>query len=135
MRNKGKIYLSIVAISFLQGLQYVVSPVLGDIQANYPEISVDLVQMLVTGPALLSMAVALLSGWLVRFVSKKKLVVFAAFLSGLAGFLPYLSDSFWLLFFSRIVYGAGLGIASTMNLAVVAQLYGNADLSFNIRPL
>ena len=118
-----RVYLSIVAISFLQGMQYVVSPVLGDIQAHYPNLSMGLIQMLITAPALLSMAVAFISGWLVLYVSKKRLLVFAAFLAGLVGFVPYLSDSFWVLLLSRTVYGISLGIAATMNVAVVAEFF------------
>ena len=121
--KKNSIYLSIIAISFIQGMQFVVSPVLGDIQAHYPEKDVSLIQMLVTAPSLLSMAVALLSGWLALRISKKRLLVFAAFLAGIVGFLPYLSDSFWLLLFSRTVYGVSLGIAATMNVAVVAEFF------------
>ena len=118
-----RIYLSIIAISFIQGMQFVVSPVLGDIQAHYPEKDVSLVQMLITAPSLLSMAVALLSGWLALRVSKKRLLVFAAALAGIVGFVPYLSDSFWLLLASRTVYGVSLGIAATMNVAVVAEFF------------
>lgn len=122
-----RIYLSIIAISFIQGMQYVVSPVLGDIQAHYPEVDVSVVQMLITAPSLLSMAVALLSGWLVLRVSKKRLLVFAAGLAGVVGFVPYLSDSFWLLLISRTVYGVSLGIAATMNVAVVAEFFEGQD--------
>ena len=63
--DRSKLYLSIVAISFIQGLQYCVSPILGDIKGHYPDVDVSLVQMLITAPGLLSMAVSLASGWLV----------------------------------------------------------------------
>ena len=107
--KKIKIIISIAAISFIQGLQYCVSPVLG--------------QMLITAPALLSMIVAVLSGWLVLKISKKKLLLFASLVAGITGFLPYLSDSFGLLFFSRTFYGVGLGLATALNTAVVAEFF------------
>ena len=109
--KKIKIIISIAAISFIQGLQYCVSPVLGQIQEHYPDVNISLVQMLITAPALLSMLVAVLSGWLVLKISKKKLLLFASLVAGITGFLPYLSDSFGLLFFSRTFYGVGLGLA------------------------
>ena len=121
--SKVKIYLSIMGISFIQGLQYCVSPVLGDISAHYPDVDVSMVQMLITAPALLSMVVALASGWLVVKISKKKLLVFAALLSGLLGFIPFLADSFWLLFLCRLVFGVSLGLATTLNAAVVADFF------------
>lgn len=49
--KKIKIIISIAAISFIQGLQYCVSPVLGQIQEHYPDVNISLVQMLITAPA------------------------------------------------------------------------------------
>ena len=121
--EKIKIYLSIASISFIQGLQYCVSPVLGDINSHYPDVDVSMVQMLITAPALLSMAVALISGWLVVKISKKRLLVFAALLAGVLGFIPFISDSFWLLFLCRTVFGVSLGLATALNVAVVADFF------------
>lgn len=118
-----KIIITIVCISFIQGLQFCVSPVLGPIQEHFPEAGVSMVQMLVTAPTLLSIVVALISGALVMKISKKKLLVFAGFAAGVTGFLPFLSDSFGLLFASRTLYGASLGLASALNTAVVAEFF------------
>lgn len=121
--KKIKIITAIVCISFTQGLQYSVSPVLGQIQNHFPEVNVSLIQMLITGPALLAMAVAILSGWLVVKVSKKKLLIFGSLVAGITGFVPFLSDSFALLFICRILFGIGLGLATALNTAVVAEFF------------
>lgn len=115
--------MAIAAISFVQGLQFCVSPVLGQIKEFYSEVPVSLIQMLITAPALLAMAVALISGGLVVVISKKKLLLFSCLVAGITGFLPFLSDSFGLLFFSRMFYGVGLGLACTLNTAVVAEFF------------
>ena len=96
---------------------------MGDIQAHYPDVSVSLVQMLITAPGLLSMLVSLASGWLVLRITKKQLLIFGALVAGVTGFMPFLSDSFTLLFVSRTLFGVGLGIATTMNVAVVAEFF------------
>lgn len=121
--KKIKIIIAIAAISFIQGLQYCVSPVLGQIQAHYTDVDVSFIQMLITAPALMSMIVAVLSGWLVIKISKKKLLIFGSLVAGVTGFLPFLSDSFGLLFFSRTFYGVGLGLATALNTAVVAEFF------------
>lgn len=121
--KKIKIIIAIVCISFIQGLQYSVSPVLGEISEHFPDVSVSLVQMLITAPALLSIIVSVTSGFLVVKISKKKLLIFGCLIAGVMGFLPFLADNFWLLFFARTVYGIGLGIATTMNVAVVAEFF------------
>jgi MFS family permease len=79
--------------------------------------------MLITAPGLLSMLVSLASGWLVLRITKKQLLIFGALVAGVTGFMPFLSDSFTLLFVSRTLFGVGLGIATTMNVAVVAEFF------------
>lgn len=81
-RNRVSIIVSIVAISFIQGLQFGVAPILGQIGAHFSQIDRSFIQMLITAPALLSMIVALLSGSLVMIIGKKKLLVFAGFVFG-----------------------------------------------------
>lgn len=118
-----KIYVTIICISFLQGLQYSPSPVLKQIGEHFPEVSTNLVQMLITGPSLVGMFCALLSGMLVTKISKKKLLLAASLISGIAGIMPIFFDSFALLFGCRLVYGFALGLATALNTAVVAEWF------------
>lgn len=121
--NKRKIYLVIVCISFLQGLQFWVSPLLGQIATQFPQTNISLVQMLVTVPAIVSVFVALGCGWLCTKVQKKNLLLLAALISGVTGIMPWIRDSFEVLFFSRIIYGIALGLTTTLNTAVVADFF------------
>ncbi|MCF0134247.1 MAG: MFS transporter [Blautia sp.] len=123
MKKKMNIIIAIIAISFLQGLQLSISPVLRQIAEHFPEVDDSLIQMLITIPALVAMVIALISGWMVTKISKKKLLLFAALISGVSGFLPFIADNFNLLLFSRAFYGVGLGLAMTMNTAVVAEFF------------
>lgn len=121
--KKIKIIITIICISFMQGLQFCVSPILGPIKEHFPDASVSMVQMLVTVPTLLSIVVALLSGWLVVKVSKKQLLLFSGIMVAVTGFMPFLADSFTLLFVARILYGIPLGICTALNTAVVAEFF------------
>lgn len=121
--KKIKIIITIVCISFIQGLQFCVTPILGPIQEHFPGVSVDMIQMLVTVPTLLSIVVALISGWLVVKISKKRLLLFASLVASITGFMPFLADSFMLLFTARIFYGIALGLCTALNTAVVAEFF------------
>lgn len=121
--KKYKIIIAIVCISFLQGLQFCVSPVLGQIAAYYDAVSINYVQMLITIPSFVSMAIALVSGKLVMIISKKKLLLAASIITFVFGFVPLFVDSFAVLFVSRAVYGIAMGIATTLNTAVVAEFF------------
>ena len=121
--KKLRIIISIVAISFIQGLQFSVSPVLGQISEHFSSVSVNLIQMLVTSSALMAMVIALVCGKLVTKISKKNLLIIAGLVAGATGFIPLLADSFPLLFACRILYGVAQGLATALNTAVVAEFF------------
>ena len=125
--SKARLYASIAAISFMQGLQYCVSPVLGGIHEHYPDVNISLIQMLITAPGLFSLVVSLASGWLVLRITKKQMLVFAGLMAGVTGMVPFLYDSFGLLLAARTIYGISLGIATTLNVAVVAEFFEGSE--------
>lgn len=121
--SKIRIYITIVCISFLQGLQFAPSPVLAQIQEHFPTVSTSMVQMLITGPSLIGMVFALVCGVLVTKVSKKTLLLAAAAAAFITGIIPLLADSFPLLLGMRMLYGFSLGVATALNTAVVAEWF------------
>lgn len=125
--KKWKIKLAVALISLCQGLQYTVTPVLNQIQSQYETIPTNFVQMLVTAPALASMVMALISGWLVTKISKKKLLLIGSFIMGAMGIVPMLSQSFWLLFASRLMIGIGMGLLMALSTAVIAEHFDGAE--------
>lgn len=121
--KKIKIIITIICISFIQGLQFSLTPVLGPIQEYYSNISISLVQMLVTVPTFLSIVVAIMSGWLAVKISKRKMLIFAGITAGITGFMPFFYDNFYLLFAGRVLYGIALGLCIALNTAVVAEFF------------
>ena len=121
--GKLRIYITIVCICFLQGLQFGPSPVLAQIQEHYPQIPTSLVQMLITAPSLVGMVFALVCGVLVTKISKKRLLLAAAAVAFITGMVPLLADNFWLLIGMRTLYGYSLGLATALNTAVVAEWF------------
>jgi predicted MFS family arabinose efflux permease len=76
--KKLRIYITIVCISFLQGLQFGPSPVLAQIQEHFPSVSTSLIQMLITAPSIVGMVFAVVCGILVTKISKKKLLLLSS---------------------------------------------------------
>jgi len=120
-KNKLTIKIAIVFIALTQGLQHSISPVLADIREAYPSVGVSTVQTLITVPALMCVVIALASGRLVRKIPKKRILLFGMVILGVCGIIPFLRDSFALLFFSRALLGVGLGISTALNAAVIAE--------------
>ena len=119
--EKWKIKAAVVLMSLCQGLQYTVTPVLNQISGYYESVPTGIIQTLVTAPALASMVMALMSGWLVTRISKKKLILSGCFVMGAMGLLPLLCDRFWVLFVARIMLGIGMGLIMALSTAVIAE--------------
>lgn len=123
MKGKVNIILAVVAMSFTQGLQYFVSPVMEEIADYYRGIDLSLVQMLITIPAFVSVFASIVIGGLVTRISKKKIILFACGLAGVVGLIPLISGSFYLLFICRALYGVSIGVLAALNTAVVAEFF------------
>ena len=121
--SKLRIYITIVCISFLQGLQFGPSPVLAQIQEHYPTVRTSLIQMLITAPSIVGMVFAVVCGVLVTKISKKKLLLLSSAVAFVTGILPLFVDSFPFLFAMRMLYGFCLGLATALNTAVVAEWF------------
>lgn len=118
-----RIYVTIFCVSCIQGLQFSPSPVLSLIQDHFSDVPVSMTQMLITGPSLVAMVFAILSGLLVTKISKKRQLLIAALLTGITGVVPFLVDSFPLLFAMRLLYGVSLGLCVALNTAIVAEWF------------
>jgi Arabinose efflux permease len=130
VKNKWRIYISIVFISFCQSLQFTISPVLRQIQIHYADVDVSMIQMLVSIPSFLAMFIAVAAGWLVVKVNMKKLLIYGSLITGITGFIPFLHDSFMLLFISRALLGVGYGLNMALNTTVVAYHFEGKERVF-----
>lgn len=105
-----------------------ISPVIADIANEFPEISISVIQMILTLPTLMSLVFSLLAGRLAKRFYKKTLIMISlgAYLVG--GLLPVLfhqSISF-LLFCSGII-GIGTGGMLTLSAAIICDYYTGKD--------
>lgn len=123
MMKINRVAVSVFFIAFAVGLNITgISPVLGIVNEKYQQYGTSVVQLLHTLPYLLLMLGSLLVGWWTAKASKKKIVSLGLLIIGFCGVLPFFSDSFFLLFLSRLLIGFGFGISSPLNAAVITEL-------------
>lgn len=100
---KLKIAVSIFLTAFAFGFNITgISPVLGVINELYSNVGTSLIQLLQTLPYLLLMVGAMMVGWLTTKLSKKKIILIGLLIIGICGSMPFLSESFVLLFLSHL---------------------------------
>lgn len=128
MSKSKKTAFSVFFIAFAFGLNITgISPILGILNEKYKQYGTSTVQLLQTLPYLLLMLGSFLVGWWTTKTSKKKIVLLGLLLVGICGILPFFSDSFLLLFLSRLLIGFGFGIISPLNTAIIAEMFEEKD--------
>ncbi len=116
LRIGGSVFL----IAFSIGLNLVgVAPILGVLNEVYAGKGTSLIQMLQTIPYLTLMLGSLLVGRLTLRLSVKRLELVSLLLIGFLGVLPFFVESFWILFFTRMLIGFGFGVISPLNNTII----------------
>lgn len=124
MTREKKTAISIFLIAFAFGLNITgISPILGVLNEKYQNYGTSMVQLLQTLPYLFLMVGSLMVGWWTTRASKKKIVLLGLLIIGFCGILPFFSESFYVLFVSRVLIGFGFGIVSPMNTAIIAEVF------------
>lgn len=123
-KTKFKVTLSVFFIALSFGLNITgVTPVLGVLSERYAQMGTSTVQLMQTLPYALVMVGSLLIGFLTTKFTIKRLALSGMVLVGLCGLAPFFSDSFALLFASRLLIGLGFGIIGPLNTAIIADFF------------
>lgn len=98
------------------------TPALGEISKAFPDVSVELVKQIAALPNLMLIVFALLPGVLERFISKRTLVFIGMALL-LVGALPAFFGGMTFILFTRVVFGAGLGLLFPLASSIIQYLF------------
>lgn len=121
--KKLRMVMVMISMTFIQDLQHLMTPILSQVQSQFPGVSVSWIQLLVTGASFFAVFISLISGGLVFWFSKKQLLLFSGLITGVTGILPLVTTSYEMLLMSRILFGVGMGISSALNVAIVADYF------------
>ena len=120
MKKKIGILLSCFVMMSYLGM----SPVLADISAEFTDVSVSMVQMLITLPCLITLATSLLAGKLARYVYKKTIIVFSVACYVVGGLIPIFWNShFAILLICSGIMGIGCGGMVTCTASIICDYF------------
>ena len=128
-RRKGQagypLILSLLWVSLISitlGMQHtVISPVLANIGAAFPEVSRNTLQLLVSIPNLLAIAAAASSAWLMRRLGKKTVMLICLLIIFISGAGMAFAGSFPALMALRSVSGIGYGFILPVGTALIME--------------
>ncbi|MFS1180764.1 MFS transporter [Enterococcus lactis] len=99
------------------------------IESSYPLINKTIIELLTTLPSLFIILTVLLSPKIARVIGYKKTIQLGVLLVLAAGLIPVFTTAFATLFFSRILFGIGIGLFNPLLYSFASNLYSGRELA------
>ena len=115
--------LSLLAISLFIMMSAVISPALPLMMHAFPTISHVKIELLTTIPNLGMIFGLLISPFLNRKWSPKRIILISLLIVGVMGTLPVILNNYLLILISRIFLGIGIGSYNSLAVSLIPQLY------------
>ncbi|WP_430597227.1 MFS transporter [Enterococcus sp. AZ177] len=121
--------ISLLSVSLLVVSGGAIAANIPAIMATYPTISPILIELITTIPSLfIILTVPFSHSFARRFGYKFTVQLGIGTVLG-AGIMPVFLQSFWFLFFSRILFGIGIGLLNPLLFSIAGKLYNGKELS------
>ncbi|MGL5616581.1 MAG: MFS transporter [Sarcina sp.] len=122
MKNSGK--MAILALGFITlTATAAMAPSLTAIQKYFFTASPLLIKLIITLPALVCIPISLLNNKAVKIISKKNLIIIGLIFFSIGGLSSSITNNIYLLLFTRLILGLGLGITAPMSLVLIGDFF------------
>ncbi|WP_288480354.1 MFS transporter [uncultured Clostridium sp.] len=116
--------LSILSLSFISLIATAaMAPALNGIQSHFINAPETLIKLVVTLPALICIPIGLLNKAFMKFISKKNLIIIGLLLYTIGGLSSSLSPNIYVLLFTKVILGLGLGITAPLSLVLIGDFF------------
>lgn len=121
--------MSLLSVSLLVVSAGAIAGNIPAIAQTYPTINEMLIELLTTLPSLFIILTILISPKIGRKIGYKRTVQLGISIVLVAGLIPIFVKSFSILFFSRILFGVGVGLFNPLLYAIASNLYSGSKLA------
>lgn len=121
--NQKLFKIALLSISLLLTSTGSIATSVTKMQETFSDRGPMAVEALVTASNITVMIFVLLSAFLVKILGTKKTVLLGLFLAGTAGVFPMFSDNYTLVYVSRLILGAGLGMFNSLAVSLINEFY------------
>lgn len=124
MNKKLFMTIAVLSLSFVVMSPGAVTPAIANLTLAFPEMPAVVTMMLATIPSLMMVPGNLLSGSLTpRFVSYRKMLIFAFALMTISGITPYFWNNFYAILLMRAIFGLSLGLIAPLGPGLIFGLF------------
>ncbi|MCM8826672.1 MAG: MFS transporter [Candidatus Omnitrophica bacterium] len=122
--NKLFLKLSILSISLLTVMaSAAISPALAKIKQAFPNVDITTVKLVLTLPSLFIIPATLLTGWLVKKIKKRVVLIIGLIIYALAGIGGGFANTIGQLLFMRAIFGIGVGLIIPLSTSLIADFF------------
>ncbi|MCM8774063.1 MAG: MFS transporter [Candidatus Omnitrophica bacterium] len=122
--NKLFLKLAILSISLLTVMaSAAISPALAKIKQAFPNVDITTIKLVLTLPSLFIIPSSLLSGWLVKRIKKKTVLLIGLVIYSLAGIGGGFANTIGQILFMRAIFGIGVGLIIPLSTSIIADFF------------
>lgn len=114
---------SILSLSTVSGITTIITGIIPQLKQSFPTIPTTMIEWVVTIANLSALLTLMLNPSLTKKFGIKKVVISGLILSALMGVIPLMTMNFWVIMFSRIALGLGVGLYSPHAIGLIAHTY------------
>lgn len=115
--------ISLLSISLILATSLSVSSVVPKWSSAFPNFSHSSIEMLVTIPSLAVIFLLFFTDQIANRLGEKRMLIIGLLTYGIFGISPLIINNYWLLLFSRIMLGIGLGLTNGLAVSLIGTFF------------
>ncbi len=123
---KGRLAAALLSISILLTSANAVAGTIPLMARQFPSVPLSQIESLTTVPSLSILIFVVLSNWIAKKIGNKLTVLIGVLIVLIAGLIPSVATSFWVILGSRFLLGAGVGLFNAMAYSLISAYYTGA---------
>lgn len=124
LRN-GMLMLTLILVTIALMADMVIIPVAENLFGEFGDVSVAVLNFILTGPALIGAFSGLAFGKLMQYISKKKLLIIAFAIFSTGAIFGYAVHSAYFMAAMRVLVGIGMGSLGVISMAIIADIFND----------
>lgn len=129
MKNKTVLKIAILSASLLVASAPAINANLPAMIVAFPDIPLQMVEMLTTIPSLFLMGSVLISSFIAKKIGYKQTIVIGLCLVAIAGIIPVITNHFYIILISRALLGFGIGLFNSLLVSLISYFYDGEERS------
>lgn len=122
-KNNKLLKLSLLSISLILSSASAISVALPFMNSDFNDIGMATIESLVTLPSLSMLIFIFLSSFIIEKIGKRKTVILGLTTALIAGCIPAFIDNFLIIYISRFLLGAGIGIYNSLAISLISDYF------------